>query len=80
MNHMISSDRSGSQSVRGRVLLLVGAGLPVLGIIAYGVQIGMGRLDRAMVCAGAGIAWGCSRRHFALAKTELVRACWRSSP
>ncbi len=44
MNHIISSDRSHSQSARGRVLLLVGAGLPVLGIIAYAVQISLGRL------------------------------------
>ncbi len=44
MNHMVSAEGSDSQSVRGRVLLLVGAGLPVLGIIAYAVQISLGRL------------------------------------
>jgi hypothetical protein len=41
---MISGERSDSQSTRGRVLLLVGAGLPVLAVIAYAVQIRVGRL------------------------------------
>ena len=44
MNHMISSDRTGPRSARGRVLLLAGAGLPILGIIAYAGQISLGRL------------------------------------
>jgi hypothetical protein len=41
---MINAERSDSQSARGRVLLLVGAGLPVLALIAYAVQIMVGRL------------------------------------
>jgi hypothetical protein len=41
---MINGERSDSQGTRGRVLLLVGAGLPVLGVIAYAGQISLGRL------------------------------------
>jgi FtsH-binding integral membrane protein len=44
VNDTISSDRSDSQRVRGRALLLLGVGLVVLGVFAYVAQIALQRL------------------------------------
>jgi hypothetical protein len=44
VNDIISSGRSDSQNVRGRVLLASGIGLAILGVIAYVIQISLRRL------------------------------------
>jgi hypothetical protein len=44
MNDMTTSDHALSSRARGRILLILGMSLPVLGVIAYAVQISLKRL------------------------------------